>query len=141
VSEYRVNEDNELSEVRNASLSEQLDPTTPEYVNARLMELEQFFEQAPKWLETARNAVTVSHERYAAEKARAFLNAEGKNKEAREAQAFLATRDAREEWQVADAALRYLQDQVTAASRQKDALQTRSANLRAEIQLAGRGQA
>lgn len=128
-----------MSDIQEVSLSEQLDPTTPEYVNARLMELEQFFEQSPKWLEEARNKVTVAHERYAAEKARAFLNAEGRNKESREAEAFLATRDAREEWQVADAALRYLQDQVTAASRQKDALQTRSANLRAEIQLAGRG--
>ncbi len=128
-----------MSDIQEVSLSEQLDPTTPEYVNARLMELEQFFQQSPALLDRERNKVVVAAERLAAEKARAFLAADGSNKESREAQAFLATRDAREVWQVAEAAYKYVQDRVHAYSREKDALQTRSANIRAEVQLSGRG--
>lgn len=128
----------DLDDVSDVSLSEQLDPTTPEYVNARLMELEQFFQSSPGMLQDARNQVVVAGEKYAAAKARAFLSAQGRNKEARESQAFLDTRNEREELQVKEAAFKYLQDGVQAYSREKDALQTRSANLRAEMTLSGR---
>lgn len=128
-----------LTDILEPSLSEQFDPSTPGYVNARLQELEQFFQESPDLLDEARNKVVVAGERYASAKARATVSAEGRSKEIREAQAFIATRDEREALQVAEAAYKYLQDRVQAYSREKDALQTRSANLRAELQLSMKG--
>ncbi|WP_107984242.1 hypothetical protein [Rhodococcus sp. OK519] len=125
-------------DVRDVSLADQLDPTTPAYVNARLLELEQCFQRAPKMLEGARDALTVARARLRREEAAARVAAAGGAKDVRDAQVVQATESAREGVEVADAAFKYLQDRVQQWSREKDALQTRSANLRAEMQLGAR---
>lgn len=125
-------------DVRDVSLADQLDPTTPGYVNARLLELEQNFQRAPKLLEQARDALTVARARLRREEAKARIGADGRSADVRDAQVLQATEDAREGVEVADAAFKYLQDRVQQWSREKDALQTRSANLRAEMQLGAR---
>lgn len=127
-----------MSDVQDVSLSEQLDPSTPAYVNARLMELEQLFQQAPKLLEAQRNKVTVARARLRRAEAKARINADGRSADVRDAQVVEATVDAREGLEVAEAAFKYLQDEVHSWSREKDSLQTRSANLRAELQLGAR---
>jgi len=142
-----------MSHVRDVSLSEQLDPSTPAYINARLMELEQRFQEAPQKLAEAREVVTLARDKfddatedYQTAKAHAFLDADGRNKESREAQALIATEDERKAVRVAEAAYKYAQDRfallsdkVKQFSQEKDALQTRAATLRAEMQLAGKG--
>lgn len=125
-------------DVRDVSLADQLDPTTAAYVNARLLELEQNFQRAPKLLEQARDKVTVARARLRREEAAARVAAAGGAKDVRDAQVVQATEAAREGVEVADAAFKYLQDRVQQWSREKDALQTRSANLRAEMQLGAR---
>ncbi|ASN69222.1 hypothetical protein 7S3_44 [uncultured Caudovirales phage] len=120
------------------SLADQLDPTTPAYVNARLLELEQHFQRAPRLLEQARDALTVARARLRREEAKARIDADGRSADVRDAQVSQATESAREGVEVADAAFKYLQDRVQQWSREKDALQTRSANLRAEMQLGAR---
>jgi chromosome segregation ATPase len=128
-----------MNEVRDVSLSEQLDPSTPAYINARLMELEQRFQEAPQELRDRREALAKATEKYLTAKAHAFLTADGPNKEAREAQAHIATAEAREGVRVAEAAFKYLQDRVHELSKELNALQTRSSNLRSEITIAGKG--
>ncbi|OZD23857.1 hypothetical protein CH253_08350 [Rhodococcus sp. 06-156-3C] len=131
-------------EVRSVSLSEQFDPGTPEYVNARLLELERLFQQAPSLLREGRRVAREAKEALAVAEAHAGLaaarNAELTNEAGRKAQVLIDTTDERSAWQTADAAFKFLEDKVHQYGREKDALQTRSANLRAEMALAGQGQ-
>ena len=128
-----------MSEVRDVSLSEQLDPSTPAYINARLMELEQRFQEAPLHLREARERLALATEEYSRVRAYALLEAQGRNAAEREARVFLNTEEQREGVRVAEAAFKYLQDRVHELSKELNALQTRSSNLRSEITIAGKG--
>ncbi|NKZ90483.1 hypothetical protein GS966_11115 [Rhodococcus hoagii] len=117
-----------------------------EYITRRLMQIEVALYRGPAVMRAAREAATVAEEKLNRAKARALLAAPVQDEAGRkltaaerEAHAFLAVNTEREEWQTKDAAHRYAQDVNRALDREKDALQTRSANLRAEAQLAGAG--
>lgn len=117
------------------------------YITERLMEIEQSIQKGPHALAVARNAEAVAEERYSRAKATALLQCApetgGRKTTAaeRDATVFLETKVEREAWQEAHAAFEYAKDVNKSLSNEKDALQTRSANLRAEMGLAGRGQA
>lgn len=117
------------------------------YITERLMEIEQSIQKGPVALAVARNAEAVAEERYSRAKATALLRCApetgGRKTTAaeRDAHVFLETKVEREAWQEAHAAFEYAKDVNRNLDREKDALQTRSANLRAEMGLAGRGQA
>lgn len=124
-------------------LSEQLDPSTPAYVNARLMELERKFQDAPALLRAERDRQAAAAEALAVAEARAGLKAaadEGlRNESARKAFVTVETVGAREEFRVADGAFKYLQDRVRQLSHELESLRTRSTNLRSEISVSGSG--
>ncbi|KAA0021825.1 hypothetical protein [Antrihabitans cavernicola] len=115
------------------------------YITSRLMEIEVAIYRGPLAMGRERNALVVAEERYNTAKAKALLAVpvedDGRKLTAgeREARAFLATGLEREAYQIADAAFKYSQDVSRSLDREKDALQTRSANLRAELQLSGKG--
>lgn len=130
-----------MSDVVEVPLHEQLDQSTPEYINTRIMFLEQEFQNNPRLLENARNKVTVLKAKLRTTEAHARLRADAKSADLRSA---LMDVDpevvaGREEVAVAESELLYLKDLVHESSKELNALQTRSANSRAEISLAGRG--
>lgn len=126
-------------EVTDVLLSEQLDPTSPAYVNARLYELEQFFQEMPDLLESIEGAHDEATEAHLLAEAWARLEADGKTAADREAQVFLKTAESRKVLQAAKSALRHAKARVKARSEEKDTLITRSVNLRREMDLSGRG--
>lgn len=125
-------------------LSEQLDPSTPAYVNARLMELEQKFQEAPTVLRVERGRQQAAAEALAVAEAHAGLKAAGdsglRNESARKAYVTVETAKERAAFHVADAGFKYLQERVRAYSQELDSLRTRATNLRAEINISGQGQ-
>lgn len=125
-------------DVRDVSLSEQFPPDSIGYINARLMEIEQEFQSAPDELDVARNEVLVAKHALRSAVAQATIKATGRSADIRAAEVDVATFAERERVDVAEAAFAYLRDVVHELGREKDALQTRSANLRAEMQLGAR---
>lgn len=124
-------------------LSEQLDPSTPAYVNARLMELEQKFQEAPAVLRQERERQQAAQEALSLAEARAAVEAAGlglRNESARKAHVTVATTSERDAFRVADVAFKYLQERVKSYSQELDSLRTRATNLRAEINISGQGQ-
>ena len=123
---------------------------TPEdsvaYITQRLMEIEVAIYRGPRALQAARDTAVVTEERYQRAKAKALLavpieddNGRKLTAAERDARAFLATVTEREAYQQAESVYEYARDVSRALDREKDSLQTRSANLRAEIQLSGKG--
>ena len=124
-------------------LSEQLDPSTPAYVNARLMEMEQKFQEAPAVLRVERERQQAAQEALSLAEARAAVEAAGlglRNELARKAHVTVATVSERDAFRVADVAFKYLQERVKSYSQELDSLRTRATNLRAEINISGQGQ-
>lgn len=118
---------------------------TIEAINARLVEIEQATYLAPGKVREARDAAAAAEETYQRAYRHALLVApivvDGRKLTTaeREAHAFLATEDERAAAMVAESAHQYTRDKVRALERETNSLQTRSANLRAEAGLAGRG--
>ncbi len=108
------------------------------------MEVESAIQRAPDELRRVRDGLAVAEERLASERAHALLDvvedsAGGKLTVAeRDARVHLRVREAREAFAVAQSAYEYARDLTRALDREKDSLQTRSANLRAEMSLAGK---
>ena len=116
------------------------------YITQRLMEIEVAIYRGPRALQAARDTAVVTEERYQRAKAKALLavpieadNGRKLTAAERDARAFLATVTEREAYQQAESVYEYARDVSRALDREKDSLQTRSANLRAEIQLSGKG--
>jgi hypothetical protein len=122
-----------------AIASGDLDPTSPAYVNARLYELEQFFQNMPALLEVFEGEFDAAESAHADAEAWAVLSADGANAAVREAKVRRATAETRKALLVAKAALRKAKATVKARSEEKDTLITRSVNLRREMELSGRG--
>lgn len=133
-----------MSDIEVTPLSEQLDASTPAYVNARLMELEQKFQQAPVMLRESREKQQAAQEALLVAEAHAGLVAAKdpglRNESARKAFVAVETADVRGVALVADAAFKYLQERVKAYAQELDSLRTRSTNLRSEINVSGQGQ-
>ncbi|QKO02970.1 hypothetical protein KDJ61_gp65 [Gordonia phage TZGordon] len=112
------------------------------YIGQRLMDIEVAIYRAPVQIAKARDAESVAQDRLDEAKAHALARVKAAAKltvpEA-EAKVFLATRDERRALAVATARYEYAKDVNRSLDREKDALQTRSANLRAQANLAGRG--
>lgn len=106
-------------------LHEQLDPTTPAYIDAKLMWLEARFDEMADLIKPLEDAVEDADEKHSTAKAHAELAADGKNAAVREAQVFLATTESRRELSVARAALGYAKNRVRGWSEAKSTLQTR----------------
>ncbi|AXQ51883.1 hypothetical protein KDJ57_gp62 [Gordonia phage Catfish] len=117
----------------------------PTYIAGRLMDIEAAIYRGPVELDYRRREAARLTAAYDVAKARALaeIRADGEKYTAseRDAKVILATLKEREAAANADAALEYAKDVNRALDREKDSLQTRSANLRAQMQLAGTGRA
>ncbi|AXQ65165.1 hypothetical protein SEA_SCHMIDT_43 [Gordonia phage Schmidt] len=117
----------------------------PEYVARRLMAIEAAIYRGPMMLAEYRNAEMVAQERHDEAKAHALAEViaeHGKLTAAeRDAQVFTRTTAERRALAVAKARYEYAKDVNRALDREKDALQTRSANMREQMKMAGRGHA
>lgn len=122
-------------------LYEQLDQSTPEYINARIMFLEQQFQANPERLESARRRVSEGKAALRRAVAEATLRVEGRSADLRAAQVDSdpGVESARSECELAEVLFAALRDAVHEGSKELNALQTRSANLRAEINMSGKG--
>ncbi|QDH85082.1 hypothetical protein SEA_DARDANUS_45 [Gordonia phage Dardanus] len=112
------------------------------YIGQRLMDIEVAIYRAPVQLAKARDAEKIAQDAYDEARAHALARVKAGAKltvpEA-EARVFLQTKAERRALAVAAARYEYAKDVSRSLDREKDALQTRSANLRAQITLAGRG--
>ena len=106
-------------------LHEQLDPTTPAYINAKLWYLEQRFDEFADLMKPLEDAVDDAEEAHNEAKAHAELGADGKTAAKRDAQVFLATAETRRNLAVAKAALSYAKNKARGWSEAKSSLQTR----------------
>ncbi|QQM15135.1 hypothetical protein SEA_TINALIN_47 [Gordonia phage TinaLin] len=111
------------------------------YIASRLMAIEVAIYRAPVQIAKARDAESIAQDRLDEAKAHALARVKAGAKltvpEA-EAKVFLMTKDERRALAVATARYEYAKDVNRSLDREKDALQTRSANLRAQANLAGR---
>lgn len=118
---------------------------SPEYVARRLMQIEAAIYRGPSVLSEYRRDLANAEEAHDMAKAEAVaaIRSEGAKLTApeREAEVFRRTTKQRKAHAVAEGRYEYAKDVNRALDREKDALQTRSANMRAQMTLAGRGQA
>lgn len=120
------------------------DPNSLNHITQRLIDIETAIQGGPQALGQARNHEARTEETYNRARAIALLEAPqhvGDRKTTaaeREAHVFLATETEREAWRVAHSAYEYAKDMNRSLDREMNSLQTRSANLRAETQLAGK---
>lgn len=114
-----------MADIPVTPLHEQLDPTTPAYIDAKLMYLEQRFDEMADLIKPLEDAVDDAEEAHNEAKAHAELEADGKTAAKREAQVFLATAETRRDLAVAKAALSYAKNKARGWSEAKSTLQTR----------------
>lgn len=114
-----------------------IDDTLPG-INADLARLEQEIRQVPTIVTEARDALLAAEHAYELAKAHAYLDSSGTVAE-RSAHVVIATKDASERVDVCKSAFEYARERARSLHDTMGALQTRSANLRKEIDLASRG--
>ncbi|MEU2002014.1 hypothetical protein ACH47B_13065 [Rhodococcus sp. NPDC019627] len=128
-----------MSDVHVPPLYEQIDQGTPHYINTRIMLLEQEFQGNAQRLDGARREVSRAKAALRNAEAHARLNASGNSKDIRDAEVLQKTEGQRDAVEFAELALKHTQDLVHEGSKELNALQTRSSNLRSEINVSGRG--
>jgi hypothetical protein len=121
------------NEPRTINHSDNFDHDTPQYVNRRLYELEQFFQEMPEAMSKAEEAYADAEEAHAMAEAWARLEADGRDVATRDAQVFEATGETRKALRVADSALKYAKRKVQAANSEREVLVTRSVNMRNQM--------
>lgn len=114
-----------------------IDDTLPG-INADLARLEQDLRDVPQIVTDARDALYEAERSHELAKARAYLESSGTVAE-RNAQVVIATRESAELVDVCKLAFEYARERARSLHDTMGALQTRSANLRKEIDLASRG--
>lgn len=114
-----------------------IDDTLPG-INADLARVERDIREVPKIVTEARDALLVAEHAHELAKAHAYLESTGTVAE-RNAQVVIATKDSAERVDVCRSAFEYARERARSLHDTIGALQTRSANLRKEIDLVSRG--
>lgn len=118
---------------------------SPTYIARRLMQIEAAIYRGPAVLAEYRAELAKAEEAHDMAKAQALaeIRSAGEKLTApeREAEVFKRTTNLRQAHARAEARYEYAKDVNRALDREKDSLQTRSANMRAQAQLAGTGRA
>ncbi|MFE5790667.1 hypothetical protein [Rhodococcus erythropolis] len=127
-------------EVRDEPLHHQVDQSSLQYVETRMMLLELFFQTSHELLEQVEAEHDQAVEAHLMAEAWAMLNAEGRNAGERQADVATRTVETRKAVRVAGLALKKAKALVKGRSEERALLQTRASTLREEMKtLSGRG--